>query len=187
MTNTEPTKPAATAAEAIARANSAAATAREFQRQAQELAAVERAARLPVQPPIGGAGDRAIVSFSRYQSGRLYNYAAIGWRVGEHVRWAVTGTEKRRFNWAALLDFIGEANWPSMYLMVEDRLLGPTAEQAGPVVETVGNFGRVRATPVDPFAGGVLASPALSDPEGTMAVGFVYGDGYVSGRGYPDF
>lgn len=107
---------------------------------------------------LGGIGDRAVVSFSKYQSGRLYNYAAVGW-VAAHVdeiaappaghkvvRWAVTGMETRRMNWAGLLDFIGEANWPTLYLMTEDKLLGPLPGEEGPIAEVMGNYGRVERT-----------------------------------------
>jgi hypothetical protein len=146
------------AAELRARAREAAAEASRLTREADAATAAERAASRPQMPPVGGTGDRAIVCFTRYQSGREYNYAALGWQLGRSVRWAVTG-RRRRFNWAGLLDFIGEANWGSLHLMHEARLLGPLPGAEPAVAERMGSFGKVLATEpvgeaVQPYADG---------------------------------
>jgi hypothetical protein len=134
------------AAELRRRAQEARQEADRLAREANAAQQAELAASRPQMPSVGGVGDRAIVSFTRYQSGREYNYAALGWRLGNSVRWVVTGSETRRFNWPGLLDFIGEANWPSLHLMAEHRLLGPLPGAEPAVAETMGAFGRVLGT-----------------------------------------
>ncbi|ABE67485.1 hypothetical protein PBI_QYRZULA_75 [Mycobacterium phage Qyrzula] len=130
----------------MAAAEEAERHARELRRQAALLAQAQLEASRPRMPELGGEGDHAVVSFTKYQSGREYRYAAIGWRVGRSVRWAVTGETTSRYNWNGLLEFIGEANWPSLYLMVVDKLLGPTPGNEPPVSEKMGPFGRVEST-----------------------------------------
>ena len=65
-----------------------------------------------------------VVGFGKYQSGREYAFAALGFREGRSVRWVVTGSETRRFNWPGLLEFIGEANWPTLVRMDTVERLG---------------------------------------------------------------
>lgn len=132
-----------TAATLQAQADTAARIAKDLAQQAAAARRAEIEASRPQMPDVGGEGDRAIVCFTKYQSGREYNYAAIGWRQGRSVRWAVTGQTTDRMNWPGLLSFIGEANWPSLHSMTEDRLLGPLPGQEAPVRERMGSYGRV--------------------------------------------
>ncbi|UXE04459.1 hypothetical protein SEA_FUNSIZED_88 [Mycobacterium phage Funsized] len=116
----------------------------ELARQAAEAAVAEREASRPKMPVIP-AGEARVVTFTRYQSGREYAYAALGWREGRSYRWAVTGSETRRFNWPGLLDFIGEANWASLaFVTAATPILPPGAEP--PVAEEMARYGRVRRT-----------------------------------------
>ncbi|AGU92001.1 hypothetical protein ADAWI_89 [Mycobacterium phage Adawi] len=117
--------------------------ASQVDRAVAEAELARREARKPKQPALGGAGDRAVVAFTKYQAGREYAYAAVGWRVGGAVRWTVTGQNTDRMNWAGLLQFIGEANWPSLHLMTESELLGPMPDDEAPVAERMGAYGRV--------------------------------------------
>ncbi|AYB69133.1 hypothetical protein SEA_EAGLEHORSE_85 [Mycobacterium phage Eaglehorse] len=66
----------------MAAAEEAERHARELRRQAALLAQAQLEASRPRMPELGGEGDHAVVSFTKYQSGREYRYAAIGWRVG---------------------------------------------------------------------------------------------------------
>lgn len=111
-----------------------------------------REERRPKCPHVGD-GEHAVVSFTKYQAGREYAYAAVGWRVGRALRWTVTGQNTDRLNWPGLLQFIGEANWPSLYLMTPGERLGPDADDEEPVAERMGSYGRVLGTSgvVDPL------------------------------------
>ena len=113
-----------------------------------ELAAREAAK--PREPEVGD--EPVYVAFRRYLSGREYSYAAVGWRVGHSVRWAVTSRPAERANWPALLAFIGEANWPTLRRLTEGEAL-IDATKAAPVVERMGEFGRVESTG-SPFTSG---------------------------------
>ncbi len=123
-------------------AEQAARIAEDLARQATEAALAEREASRPKMPPVDVDGKTTVITFVRYQSGREYQYAAIGWRTGRSVRWAVTGSETRRFNWPGLLDFIGEANWHSIAEVTETRRILPRSAEP-PVAETMGRYGRV--------------------------------------------
>ena len=137
--------------------------ANELGRQANLARQREIAASRPQEPAIGGIGDRAIVSFVKYQGGREYNYAAIGWRVGNSVRWAVTGQTTDRLNWPGLLQFIGAANWGSLHSMTEDQLLGPLPGSEPPVREVMGSFGRVQRSDVARFEDDYSRSDSYPD------------------------
>jgi len=137
-----------TSAELQEEALTAQRIADELRRQAIEARQLEKDARTPkmpdVVPSINGM-PTATVLFTRYQSGRVYGYAAVGWRVGARtVRWAVTGEETRRFTWAGLLEFIGEANWTSLHVVSDLDYIGPASEP--PVAEVMGRFGKVERT-----------------------------------------
>jgi hypothetical protein len=124
--------------------------------EARALLLAREAAR-PKMPEVGEGP--AYVIFRRYQSGREYGYAAVGWREGRSVRWAVTGSETRRFNWPGLLEFIGEANWPTLWTVTAGERLGPEPGAEPPTAEVMGRYGRVERTETvgavdhDPFAG----------------------------------
>ena len=112
-------------------------------------ARAERAAlkaKMPKMPSLGQTGDTGIIRFTRYTKGKNYTFAALGWRDGTAVRWVVTGQEPRRFTWGALLAFIGEANWPSIELMVPGVRIGPEPGDEPAVAETIGDYGRVVKT-----------------------------------------
>lgn len=141
------------AAQLYEEAQRASAIAAELRTQAIEQARLERVASKPQMPDLS-AGP-VILGFEKHQSGRNYAYAAIGWTEGRYKRWAVTGTEARRFNWAGFLEFVGEGNWASIRVMN----IGPTLLPEGtepPVAERVGRYGRITAgrVGVDPFAEG---------------------------------
>jgi hypothetical protein len=128
--------PTVTSTQLRKEAEQASRIAAELRRQATIAAKAERDARRPAMPEAG-----SIVIFTRYQSGRAYQYAAVSWRVGEHVRWAVTGTEARQFNWPGLLGFIGEINWDTIAVVTGSRhLVAPGDEPAA--AQTVGRYGR---------------------------------------------
>ena len=134
----------------------AAAAAEEHAKRLRMSAALIRKddeeARRPKMPELDNEG-RATVVFSRYLSGRDYGYAAVGWRQGRHVRWAVTSQGDQRFNWQGLLEFIGSANWSTLAVVTETVNIGPEPGMEPPIVETMGRYGRVvDSTPVtDPF------------------------------------
>lgn len=130
---------AARAGEAVAQLNRARFIEEQARREALEY-------RRPKMPSVGEPGDTGIIRFTRYTSGKNYSFAAIGWRDGSAVRWVVTGQETRRFTWAALLNFIGEANWPSIELMVPGVRIGPEPGEEPAVAETIGDYGRVVKT-----------------------------------------
>ncbi|AYD82074.1 hypothetical protein I5G60_gp82 [Mycobacterium phage Saguaro] len=110
---------------------------------ARDATAAEAAARRPKEPTPGDEPEYVV--FRRYTSGREYHYAAVGWRIGNTVRWAVTGQETRRFNWAGLLEFIGETNWNSIRVVTDTlAVLPPGAEP--PAAEYMGAFGKVKRT-----------------------------------------
>ena len=139
------TKSAADLAVEAARAR---AIADELARQAADQARVERLARTPKEPELE-PGLPEFVMFTKYQSGRVYTYAAVGWAEGrgrtQVNRWAITGQEARRFNWAALLKFVGESNWGSLRVFTDARpLLDPGSEPE--VAEVMGAFGKVERT-----------------------------------------
>lgn len=122
-----------------------------LRREARSAEQAEEAARRPAEPrPEPDLPE--YVLFSRYTSGRVYHYAAVGWNIGGHVRWAVTGQEARRFNWPGLLDFIGAANWSSLYHVTDTVSLMPPGAEV-PAAETVGPFGAVGRPVVPPNTG----------------------------------
>lgn len=118
---------------------------------AAEADRLAREARKPKMPNV--EGGPAFVTFTRYLSGREYAYAAVGWRVGRSVRWSVTGRQGGdgvgvdRYNWPGLLQFVGDANWPSIRPLVPgEPLIAP--EDAPPVVERMGDYGRVLSSEI---------------------------------------
>ena len=137
-----------TSAELQAEADQAARIAADLAEQAAAARRAELEASRPKEPPVE-AGLPEFVMFSRYQSGRFYTYAAIGWVEGrgrhQVTRWAVTGEETRRFNWAGLLAFIGEGNWGTLYQFTDSRALMPKGAEP-PVAERMGRYGRVLGT-----------------------------------------
>ncbi|AKU45578.1 hypothetical protein AU153_gp94 [Mycobacterium phage Pops] len=141
-------------ADLLAAAAEAEKAAAAFRKQAAEIARAAEEARRPKMPTVH-TGVSVVVTFRRYTSGREYNYAAIGWRTGTSVRWAVTGTETRRFNWAGLLDFIGEANWHTLAEVTQTRTVLASGGEP-PVAEVMGRYGKVLRTerPASPFVGG---------------------------------
>ncbi|AEJ94615.1 hypothetical protein FDI63_gp091 [Mycobacterium phage ChrisnMich] len=132
----------ASAAALRAKAAELLAQAGEVDRAVAEAELARREARKPKQPDVEH-GSAVVVGFTKYQSGRTYAYAAVGWRYGNAVRWTVTGQTTDRFNWPGLLQFIGEANWPSMDRLTGVERLGPDPEDEEPVAERMGTFGRV--------------------------------------------
>lgn len=106
---------------------------------------IEEASR-PKMPSIGVGSSRTVL-FEKYQSGRNYAYAALGWRVGTmndaSVRWVVTGSDGQvRHNWKSLLNFIGKANWSTLRVVTgTSPLVAPGDEPA--VAETMGPYGRI--------------------------------------------
>lgn len=163
----------------------AAAQLAEASRLEAAAAEAERAAREALKPKEPDLlGGPVFVTFTKYQSGRLYTYAAVGWLVlpGDVAqgrrslqyntgRWSVTGREAERYNWPGLLDFVGEANWPTLTLLtLGDALIA--ADAAPPVVEKLGRFGRVLAS----------ETPTGGDPLGYGRSRFADG-GIV--KGYP--
>lgn len=115
-------------------------------REAREVERAEEIASRPPMPAISPDGSR-VVLFEKYQSGRNYAYAALGWRVGNmadaSVRWVVTGSDgDTRHNWASLLNFIGKANWATLRAVTSSSpLLAPGTEP--PAAEKVGRYGQV--------------------------------------------
>ena len=132
-------------------------------RDAAEAARAEEDARRPKMPSVA-EGAPVIVAFTKYMSGREYNYAAVGWRVGRSVRWMITGDDDRR-NWPGLLAFIGEANWPSLRTMITGSFMLPEGSEPA-VVERMGAFGRVRATEsvVEPLVDAVVPERRADGP-----------------------
>jgi len=129
--------------------------AQHFRAQAALMAHAMEEARRPVEPD---ASEGAVyVAFSKYQSGREYAYAAVGWAVGRQQRWAITrlhGSDgPTRYNWAALLQFMGEANWGTLQLLAPHGDPLVPAGNEPPAVEVMGNYGRVVGTRAQPFAG----------------------------------
>lgn len=110
----------------------------------------------PKMPPLA-EGESATVIFTKYQAGREYHYAAVGWRQGRSVRWAVTGQTTDRLNWPGLLQFIGEANWPSLRVVTDTENIGPSPDEEAPVAERMGSFGRVLGT----YAPGGVVDPLV--------------------------
>lgn len=137
-----------TAAQLQREAEQAARIAAELSEQAAAARRAELEASRPKEPAVE-AGLPEFVMFSRYQSGRVYTYAAVGWQEGRGrtkvTRWAVTGSETRRFNWPGLLNFIGEANWHTLYQFTDSRLLLPAGAEP-PVAEEMARYGRVTRT-----------------------------------------
>lgn len=125
-------------------ADQAARIAKDLATQAAAARRAELEASRPQQPNLADY-PHPVVYFTRYRSGREYSYAAIGWREGNSVRWAITGNDTRRYNWSGLLNFIGEANWASIIHMTGGvPILPPGAEP--PVAERMGRYGRVEGT-----------------------------------------
>ncbi|AGT12991.1 hypothetical protein KAYACHO_87 [Mycobacterium phage KayaCho] len=165
--------------------------------EARALLMAREAAR-PKMPEVG-ADDRPVVYFTKYQAGREYSYAALGWREGRSVRWVVTGSETRRFNWPGLLEFIGEANWPSLVHMTGGDHLGPPPGAEPPTAEVMGRFGRVERSETvgavdhgDPFSGMLIVglggggSAAPGGGRGGRGGGPFAGGGYVHPESEPN-
>lgn len=136
-----------TAQELRERAAEAVAHATRLREEALAIERAERAARTPKMPTVE-FDDAATITFTKVHKGRIYHYSAVGWRLGnlsDHaVRWAVTGSEDRRFNWPGLLAWIGETNWLSIKIVTEATpILDPDDEP--PAAETMGSFGRVKS------------------------------------------
>lgn len=129
-------------ADMLREAEQAAVYAAAMRRQAAEMQLALEAARLPKMPEVDGDAPTFVV-FSKYQSGRSYAYAAVGWKHDEHIRWTVTGNNRSRMNWTGLLQFIGAANWPTLAVVSKVENIGPPANMEPAVVETMGDFGRV--------------------------------------------
>lgn len=121
-------------------------------REAREIERAEEIASRPKMPAISMDGSR-VVLFEKYQSGRSYSYAALGWRVGNmadaSVRWVVTGNDGVvRHNWPSLLNFIGKSNWASIRsVTATSPLMAP--EDVPPASELMGAFGRPFASKAD--------------------------------------
>lgn len=129
-----------TSAQLLSEAKRAQAVAEELLAQAGALALAEEAARRPQQPDL--SEGPATVTFTKYQSGREYHYAAVGWRIGRSERWTVTGQNTDRLNWAGLLAFVGESNWPTLAQVMAIRpMMTPGTEP--PIAERMGRFGTV--------------------------------------------
>lgn len=129
----------ATAAELHREADAAQERYHALRRAARAAEKAEDAARRPKEPrPKPDLPE--YVLFARYQGGRIYHYAAVGWNQGGQVRWAVTGQEARRFNWPGLLEFIGETNWSSLQHVTNSAEMVPAGAEP-PAAETVGPFG----------------------------------------------
>lgn len=136
------------AAELRRQAAQAREIADQLARDAAAAAVAEREASRPKMPQIMD-GAPTCVTFTKYQAGREYAYAAVGWRTGRSIRWAVTGSTTDRFNWPGLLDFIGEANWSTLRVVTDQEyVLSPEAEP--PAAEKMGSYGRVVDT-VSPY------------------------------------
>lgn len=132
------------AAELRAQAAALISEAAAIDQAAAKAAQEARDARKPKMPTVT-AEEPAYVAFARYQAGRNYHYAAVGWRDGRNVRWMVTGATTNRFNWPGLLQWIGEANWPTLCpLTPGEPMVAPGDEP--PVAEEMGNYGRVART-----------------------------------------
>lgn len=146
-----------TAAQLREEARRAAKIADELAEEARAAERAEEEARRPKMPEVD-ADLHPVVVFERYQGGHSYNYAAVGWREGRSVRWAITGNNSQRFNWPGLLNFIGESNWGTLrHVVTTVPLLAPGGEP--PVAETMGRYGRVKSIDtVSPFVdqGGVI-------------------------------
>jgi hypothetical protein len=155
------------AAELRAQAAQAKRVAAELEQQAA-LATRAEADALKPKMPAADVDTHPVVTFSRYQSGREYNYAAIGFRIGRQVRWAVTGKETRRFNWPGLLAFIGEANWATLELVCASGSLLPEGAEPA-VAERMARFGKVVSSEVleDPPARGRFAEGGYVPAERT--------------------
>ncbi|QJD51391.1 hypothetical protein SEA_RAWRGERTHAT_88 [Mycobacterium phage RawrgerThat] len=137
-------------------------------------------------------GDYAVVIFTKYQAGREYRYAAVGWRVGRALRWTVTGQNTERMNWPALLQFVGEANWPSLHQVTNTVRIGPEPDDEAPVSEVIGAYGRVLGSyspggVVDPLVRAevptVHGGAGGGGRGGFAAGGLVFGPGSPFGRG----
>ena len=174
---------AQSATELFAAAAETEQSARLLRAAAHQAAAAEREASRPQQPLIlEGPQFSAVVGFRRYQGGREYHYAAIGWRDGRSIRWAVTGQESRRFNWSGLLEFIGAANWHTLHRLHEgDSLFTVAAEP--PAAERMGKYGRVLATE-DVTTGDTVTPLVTYGPGGGSGGGGGGGTGYASGGAF---
>ncbi|AKF14656.1 hypothetical protein AVJ28_gp87 [Mycobacterium phage Baee] len=178
-TNVKSVEPVS-AAQLRAEAARARAVADELTRQAAEQAVAEEEARKPKMPRVA-QGENPVVAFQRYLNGREYAYAAVGWREGRSVRWAVTGQDGRRFNWPGLLQFVGEAIWATLRSLVDAENLLPEGVEP-PVAEEMGDYGRVLGTsdPAEPSVVAVLtgaryASGGYVSPLGAGGSGGRYG------------
>lgn len=173
-----------TAAQLRAEAARAREAAEQLTRQAAEMAVAEEEARKPQCPQVM-EGAPTYVTFTRYMNGREYAYAAVGWRIGRSVRWAVTGSEERRFNWPALLQFVGEANWSTLRVVTDQEpILTPGGEP--PVAEVMGRYGRVQGTEVvdDDSVVAILTTRSPFTPRSASGRGFAPG-GIIRGAPYP--
>lgn len=140
-----------TPAQLLHSAQQAEQEAKALRHQAALLVMAIQDARRPKEPAIPADGQSVTVVFSKYQGGHNYDFAAVGFRSGSTVRWAVTGSNTGRFNWSGLLSFIGEANWSTLEVVTKTEYIGPPPGSEPAVEETMGQFGQVKATVVDPF------------------------------------
>lgn len=153
--STAPDKPRdLTASELIESALHAEAIAASLREQAVQMQIAAEIARRPKMPDCS-EGAR-YVTWSKYQSGREYAFAAVGWVVpasrghmrAERTYWAVTGEESGRHNWAALLKIIGEENWSTLHVVETQTRIGPDPQDEPPVSMSMGSFGVVRGVRV---------------------------------------
>lgn len=134
------------------------AEAREKREREEELA--RREAAKPTVPHELALNGVVHLSFTKYMSGRVYHYGAVGWRVeGTPPRFAVTTTvadreSVLRHTWASLLAFIGEANWESLQVLIPDRNLIKPGGYVPPAAERMGRYGKVLGHEiVEPYLG----------------------------------
>ena len=156
--------PPLSATDMLVEASHLQAKAAQLRAAAAEQARLAEEARKPKMPDLPNHGDVQAILFTKYQGGREYHYAALGWRIGHSIRWTVTGACTDRFSWAGLLEFVGEANWSSLAVVETARSIGPTPGNEGPVAERMGESGRVTRT------------------EDVSERGFSARGGFVSGR-----
>lgn len=137
----------------------------ELNRHLEREAAIEAKMREDAKPREPDLSNGPVhLSFVRDLRDRAYTYGAVGFRraVGLYgrdriecsVRWVITASrigvaqgakEAGRYNWNGLLEFIGEANWPTIRMMTPgDFLFG--AKDAPPMVERMGDYGSVLRT-----------------------------------------
>ena len=133
-----------TSAKIVAEARRARVIADKLAQQALDASRAELEASRPKCPNVT-EGAPTFVTFTKYQAGREYAYAAVGWRTGRSIRWAVTGATTERYNWRGLLAFIGEANWSTIRVVTDQEYLLESGDEP-PVAEEMGSYGRVLST-----------------------------------------